>query len=149
MGTPEGMQAEYCPSTSENAAGGGRMDALKVTLDNPFEGEPYVVEGVPRRPAEVMLGLWRNPAGEIQHFTILTNLYPRRLPDFFSSDSMIFSYDVQQPLAVQGDVAGTQDGKPGVIKDTPIVIVGGKWPDLEALNQFNAGMNALHAKTGR
>ncbi|HTF87167.1 MAG TPA: RNA polymerase sigma factor [Planctomycetota bacterium] len=143
-GEPDGMQATYQVHDLEKSTPYSRVESVRVTLDRP--SDPYIVAGIKRSPPEVHVTLWRDHDGKVCNLSILTNLYSREPPtEIKHADGALYSYDVQKPLAQSGYVSAITDR----LENIPITIVGGKWPDFDALNGFGAGMHGLYAKVNK
>jgi RNA polymerase sigma-70 factor (ECF subfamily) len=155
-GTPEGMHAELLLRKTNNPRFDSRVCTLLITLDN--SAEPYVVDGVKRRPAQAQVTLWRGQDGSVRNFGILTNLAVNQRPELGDriSESTLFNYDVDNPYAAAGHVSGmvfSPGAVPGTLtgglqnySEIPITVIGGKWPNTEGLDKFNVGMQTLYGK---
>jgi len=158
-GLPEGVTAQLCVSGVNRSQ--QNVLTLQIELERPAD-EPYVFEDYRRGPPTVQLTTWTTSEGELQHFSILTDISPTRRAGGVLVDPPRFTHGVSLYTSLADPESWTMKGG-GLLEvegslqpdggrsyktgswELPRWIEGDPWPRTQDIRRLSARLLEMHA----
>lgn len=126
---------------------------LRIQLDPPA-GEPYIVDGLARKPPRADFQIWYGPEGRPRACSILTSLAPagaenKRLGlgrDALARGEGLYLYQsLENPAETGMKSFGIENGQPFINRPVPLALEGGVWPRFAEIGTLASRLDAMYA----